>query len=59
MIAPRHTHAAPVLGLYKGALTQAFYRLLSPLATAYGERAAVTEWDAVSEDQLQAARVNA
>jgi glycosyltransferase involved in cell wall biosynthesis len=58
MLAPRHTHEAPILGLYKGAYTQAFYRLAAPLLSAFpaGE-VAITEWEAATEAQLLASRV--
>jgi glycosyltransferase involved in cell wall biosynthesis len=58
MLAPRHTHTAPILGLYKGALTQAFYRLAAPLMSAHApEQVAVTEWEAATVEQFEAARV--
>jgi glycosyltransferase involved in cell wall biosynthesis len=58
VIAPRHTHAAPILGLYKGAYTQAFYRLAAPLLSAFPEgQVAITEWEAATEAQLLASEV--
>jgi glycosyltransferase involved in cell wall biosynthesis len=58
MLAPRHTHAAPILGLYTEGLTQAFYRLFVPLETAYGrEQVAVTDLGVATEAQFRAARL--
>jgi hypothetical protein len=54
---PNDTHTAPILGIYHAAHAQAHYRLAVPLKTAYGEGCAVTAWDSVRPEQLDAADV--